>query len=152
MHFKNKHRYCSQFKWFIIALLIWSGQYSCIKVQLLFERESHKYVTQWFVPTAVLTLVSFASFWMKPKANRLKLLLVLLVVLYLHTIYINNKASTRVPYSTSNDRWLCACILFVVTTLVELIVVKVVDNLTNQKNGIDDNGKSNFNDKALTVI
>ena len=123
-----------------------------MRLDLNFRRESHKYVTQWFVPTALLTLVSFTSFWIKSKEIRLKFLLVTLVLLYLHTIYIKNQASTKVSFSTFIDHWLFACLMFVVAAVAELVVVRVVDGLTNQKNRKNDTENSNVDNKAAMVF
>ena len=79
-------------------------------------------------------------------------MLVTLVLLYLHTIYIKNQAAIRVYYSTSIDDWLCACLMFVVAAVAELVVVRVVDGLTNQKNRKDETENSNVEDKAAMVF
>ena len=115
---------------------------------MTFSRYSSRFVYQLFLPTAVLTLLSFASFWMKPKGCRIKFLAVSLLLLYLHTIYFNGNGSPKVSYTTSKDCWLSSCTLFVIAAIAEFVVVKLLGNLigkkTNDKlsNGTDDLQKS----------
>jgi len=112
-----------------------TGEYSCLKAAFQFERESHKYVCRWLLPTAVLTLIAFASFWIKPKkCCRVKLLAITLILLYLHIVYINNKESPQVSYSTAKDCWLSTCLLFVVMAFVEYGIVAILDRLNKQRN------------------
>ena len=118
-------------------------------MDMQFSRYSSRFVYQLFLPTAVLTLLSFASFWMKPKGCRIKFLLASLLLLYLHTVYFNGNGWPKALYTTTNkDYWLSSCTLFVIAAIAEFVVVKLLGNLigkkTNDKlsNGTDDLQKS----------
>lgn len=48
-------------KWFVI---FFSGEYSCLKVDLLFKREFSYYLIQIYIPCCMLVIVSWVSFWL----------------------------------------------------------------------------------------
>ncbi|CAG2108877.1 unnamed protein product, partial [Medioppia subpectinata] len=107
-----------------------TGEYSCIRADFHFRRESSKYGCQWFLPTAILTFIAFISFWLKPnKSTRIKLLVVTLIFLYLHILYINGKSSPAVSYHTAKDCWLSTCLVFVLAAFLEYGVVHLVHKL-----------------------
>lgn len=45
-----------------------SGEYSCLKVDLLFKREFSYYLIQIYIPCCMLVIVSWVSFWLDPNA------------------------------------------------------------------------------------
>ncbi|XP_054167792.1 glutamate-gated chloride channel-like [Oppia nitens] len=108
-----------------------TGNYSCIKTDLLFGRNAGKYGCQWFLPTAVLTFVSFVSFLFKPeKSTRVKFLLVTLLLLYVHIVYINSRSlANDINYNTAKDCWTSTCLVFVLATFVEYAVVLAIGKL-----------------------
>jgi len=129
-----------------------TGEYSCLKVDFQFKRESSKYICKWFAPTAVLTIISFLSFWLKPKSTRIKLLTVTLILLYLHILYINNKASPNTRYTNSMDRWLSTCLCYVVAAIVELAIVKVLDRIFTNRNSTEYLGLNVNSEKADVAV
>lgn len=40
------------------------GEYSCLKVDLLFKREFSYYLIQIYIPCCMLVIVSWVSFWL----------------------------------------------------------------------------------------
>lgn len=48
----------------ILHLLNISGEYSCLKVDLLFKREFSYYLIQIYIPCCMLVIVSWVSFWL----------------------------------------------------------------------------------------
>lgn len=108
------------------------------------KRQSSTYKTKWVVPTAVLTFLSFVSFWVKPnRPLRVGVLLTTAGALYLHVIYISSHSPT-IPYSNAKDCWLSACALFIMAALIEYVIVRLfnrnVGRVTNQEcKGIDHN-------------
>ena len=128
-----------------------SGEYSCLKADFVFKRESCKYIMQWLIPTALLTFISFASFWMKPKkCSRIKLLAIILGLLYLHIMYIN-KESPKVSYPTAKDCWLHTCLMFVLAAFVEYGIVIIVQKLNKQSNR-QQNGKSDPEEEGVVRV
>lgn len=45
-----------------------SGEYSCLKVDLLFKREFSYYLIQIYIPCCMLVIVSWVSFWLDQSA------------------------------------------------------------------------------------
>uniref|UniRef100_T1H4G8 Neurotransmitter-gated ion-channel transmembrane domain-containing protein n=1 Tax=Megaselia scalaris TaxID=36166 RepID=T1H4G8_MEGSC len=41
-----------------------TGEYSCLKVDLLFKREFSYYLIQIYIPCCMLVIVSWVSFWL----------------------------------------------------------------------------------------
>ena len=112
------------------------GEYSCLNVEFTVKRVSSKYVCQWLLPTAVLTFISFISFWMKPnKSLRIKFLIITFGLLYLHIIYINNKSTAQ--GSTATDSWLFTCILFVLSAFVEYGIIKIIEKFNKNKSKVN---------------
>ena len=102
------------------------GQYSCLKVLVHLRRLSFAYSLRWFVPTAVLTFLSFVSFWINQNILlRTAILFFSFVSFYLHVVYINTH-SPNIPYSNSRDCWLSACAIFIVAALVEYALVRMI--------------------------
>ena len=109
-------------------------------------------MSQWLLPTALLTFVSFASFWVKPeKCTRLKFLITIFVLLYLHILYINNKSSAKVSYSTASDCWFCTCIWFVVGAFVEYGIVTIVGKMCKQNKKENRLQNSSTNQEGDTI-
>lgn len=55
----NARQDCNSF--FSILL---TGEYSCLKVDLLFKREFSYYLIQIYIPCCMLVIVSWVSFWL----------------------------------------------------------------------------------------
>ena len=45
-----------------------AGEYSCLKVELIFKREFSYYLITIYVPCCMLVIVSWVSFWLDPNA------------------------------------------------------------------------------------
>lgn len=45
-----------------------TGEYSCLKVDLLFKREFSYYLIQIYIPCCMLVIVSWVSFWLDQSA------------------------------------------------------------------------------------
>lgn len=49
---------------FVVYFLSLTGEYSCLKVDLLFKREFSYYLIQIYIPCCMLVIVSWVSFWL----------------------------------------------------------------------------------------
>ena len=52
----------------IIILNLYTGEYSCLLMELTLKREFSYYMLTIYVPTCMLVIVSWFSFWIDPKA------------------------------------------------------------------------------------
>jgi Neurotransmitter-gated ion-channel transmembrane region len=48
----------------LLFLCVRAGEYSCLKVDLLFKREFSYYLIQIYIPCCMLVIVSWVSFWL----------------------------------------------------------------------------------------
>jgi len=104
-------------------------------VDFKFDRNSFRYITNWILPTAIITFISFVSFWLRrDKSARIITLVVTLLLLYLHIVVISYKLPS-VSYSTAMDCWTSTCLLFIIGAILEYGVVKSIDRckLCNNK-------------------
>jgi Neurotransmitter-gated ion-channel transmembrane region len=80
-----------------------TGEYSCLKVDLLFRRDFSYYLVQIYFPCAMLIIVSWFSFWLDPQAApaRVSLGITTLLTMATQTSSINNTlppvSYTKVP-------------------------------------------------------
>lgn len=68
------------------------GEYSCLKVNLLFKREFSYYLIQIYIPCCMLVIVSWVSFWLDASAvpARVSLGVTTLLTMATQTTGINN--------------------------------------------------------------
>ena len=52
----------------VLYLILISGEYSCLKVELIFKREFSYYLITIYVPCCMLVIVSWVSFWLDQNA------------------------------------------------------------------------------------
>ena len=73
-------------------LFIDTGEYSCLKVNLLFKREFSYYLIQIYIPCCMLVIVSWVSFWLDASAvpARVSLGVTTLLTMATQTTGINN--------------------------------------------------------------
>ena len=80
------------------------GEYSCLKVNLLFKREFSYYLIQIYIPCCMLVIVSWVSFWLDANAvpARVSLGVTTLLTMATQTTGINNSlppvSYTKVQY------------------------------------------------------
>ena len=96
----------------------WTGEYSCLRVDLIFKREFSYYLIQYYIPCCMLVIVSWVSFWLDQKAvpARVSLGVTTLLTMSTQTSSIN---STLPPVSyTKVNPWVSRCIPASVEMLV----------------------------------
>jgi glutamate receptor, anionic len=71
---------------------VFPGEYSCLKVNLLFKREFSYYLIQIYIPCCMLVIVSWVSFWLDSNAvpARVSLGVTTLLTMATQTTGINN--------------------------------------------------------------
>ena len=87
-------------------LYIFSGEYSCLTVDLTFKREFSYYLLTIYVPCCMLVIVSWVSFWLDPNAvpARVSLGVTTLLTMSTQTASINNSLPP-VAYTKAIDVW-----------------------------------------------
>ncbi|XP_035899422.1 glutamate-gated chloride channel isoform X1 [Anopheles stephensi] len=101
-----------------------AGEYSCLKVDLLFKREFSYYLIQIYIPCCMLVIVSWVSFWLDQGAvpARVSLGVTTLLTMATQTSGIN-ASLPPVSYTKAIDVWTGVCLTFVFGALLEFALV-----------------------------
>ncbi|XP_014597859.1 PREDICTED: glutamate-gated chloride channel isoform X3 [Polistes canadensis] len=101
-----------------------TGEYSCLKVDLLFKREFSYYLIQIYIPCCMLVIVSWVSFWLDQSAvpARVSLGVTTLLTMATQTSGIN-ASLPPVSYTKAIDIWTGVCLTFVFSALLEFALV-----------------------------
>jgi len=101
-----------------------TGEYSCLKVLLVFKREFSYYLLTIYVPSCMLVIVSWVSFWLDSKSvpARVSLGVTTLLTMSTQTAGVN-RSLPPVAYTKAIDVWSGACVVFVFSALLEFAFV-----------------------------
>ncbi|VDI27905.1 Hypothetical predicted protein, partial [Mytilus galloprovincialis] len=100
--------------------------FSCIQLNLHFERDIGYYMIQFFVPSMMIVLLYWVSFWLTIDAVPARISLGILTILTMTTQRSAGTASLpRVSYIKAIDVWMGACLVCVFAALLEFAFVKV---------------------------
>lgn len=125
------------------------GEYSCLKVDLVFKREFSYYLIQIYFPCIILVIVSWVSFWLDPSAIPARVSLGVTTLLTMATQISGINASLPpVSYIKAIDVWTESCLTFVFGALLEFALVNYASrsdayraqkraNQTLQRKGLD---------------
>ncbi|UYV71923.1 GLRA3 [Cordylochernes scorpioides] len=101
-----------------------TGDYSCLKVNLIFKREFSFYLIQIYIPCCMLVIVSWVSFWLDQKAIPARVSLGVTTLLTMATQISGINASLPpVSYTKAIDIWTGVCLTFVFSALLEFALV-----------------------------
>lgn len=101
-----------------------TGEYSCIKVNLVFRREFSYYLIQIYIPCIMLVIVSWVSFWLDPNSIPARVSLGVTTLLTMATQISGINASLPpVSYTKAIDVWTGVCLTFVFGALLEFALV-----------------------------
>ena len=103
---------------------MFEGEYSCLKVQLVFKREFSYYLITIYVPSCMLVIVSWVSFWLDSKSvpARVSLGVTTLLTMSTQTAGVN-RSLPPVAYIKAIDVWSGMCVLCVFSALLEFAFV-----------------------------
>ncbi|XP_006815537.2 glycine receptor subunit alpha-1-like [Saccoglossus kowalevskii] len=117
----------------------YTGTFSCIEATIKFNRALGYYWLSAFIPSILLVILSWVSFWINPQAAPARVSLGTTIVLTVTTQAIGVHASIpKVSYATAMDVWMLACLMFVVASLLQYAVVNFVltHKVDNAKNDL----------------
>ncbi|KAI0212671.1 Glycine receptor subunit alpha-2 [Lamellibrachia satsuma] len=104
-----------------------TGTFSCIYVSFSFERELQYYLVQTYVPTLLVVVLSWLSFWIDETAVPARVSLGILNVLTMTSqATAVNQQLPRVSYIKAIDVWMTMCLVFVFGALLEFSVVNML--------------------------
>ncbi|XP_022215777.1 glutamate-gated chloride channel isoform X4 [Drosophila obscura] len=114
-----------------------TGEYSCLKVDLLFKREFSYYLIQIYIPCCMLVIVSWVSFWLDQGAvpARVSLGVTTLLTMATQTSGIN-ASLPPVSYTKAIDVWTGVCLTFVFGALLEFALVNYASRSGSNKSNM----------------
>ena len=100
--------------------------YTCVKLEIHFDRAMGFYITQVYIPSVLIVILSWVSFWLDVEAVPARISLGLLTVLTMTTQSSGARASLpKVSYVKAIDVWMAVCLGFVFMALVQFAYVNV---------------------------
>ncbi|GAB6022237.1 hypothetical protein CHUAL_006368 [Chamberlinius hualienensis] len=111
-----------------------TGEYSCLKVDLMFKREFSYYLIQIYIPCCMLVIVSWVSFWLDQHATPARVSLGVTTLLTMATQTSGINASLPpVSYTKAIDVWTGVCLTFVFGALLEFALVNYAARSDQQR-------------------
>ncbi|XP_026572317.1 glycine receptor subunit alpha-4 [Pseudonaja textilis] len=104
-----------------------TGQFTCIEVKFRLERQMGYYLIQMYIPSLLIVILSWVSFWINMDAAPARVGLGITTVLTVTTQSAGSRASLpKVSYVKAIDIWMAVCLLFVFAALLEYAAVNFV--------------------------
>ncbi|XP_038050385.1 glycine receptor subunit alphaZ1-like [Patiria miniata] len=103
-----------------------NANFSCIQFSFTLVRELTFYIIQTYIPTSLLVLISWVSFWIDIGQAAARVSLGVTTVLTMTTTTVGYGAFAGLPkvsYTKAIDLWFDACLSFVIGSLFEYAVV-----------------------------
>jgi hypothetical protein len=98
-----------------------------LEIQFVLKRDIGYFLIQVYVPSMLIVILSWVSFWINVDASPARVSLGLLTVLTTTTMSGGARASLpKVSYIKAIDIWMISCLVFVFSSLIEYAVVNVL--------------------------
>ena len=111
-----------------------SGSFACIYSNIHFKRRFEYHLIQTYVPSTLIVMLSWVSFWIDTDAVPARISLGLLSVLTITTMASGTAARLpKVSYIKALDAWMVACLIFVFGALIEYSAVNVLSRRTKNQ-------------------
>ncbi|XP_078714160.1 glycine receptor subunit alphaZ1-like [Lampetra fluviatilis] len=109
------------------------GTFSCVKATFFLDRDMGYYLIQVYIPSCLLVIISWLSFWLNVEAAPARVGLGITTILTVTTQMTSaNAALPKVSYIKAIDVWMGACQVFVFSALLEFAAV----NMATRRHGI----------------
>ncbi|KAG8128504.1 hypothetical protein E2320_015338, partial [Naja naja] len=104
-----------------------TGKFTCIEARFHLERQMGYYLIQMYIPSLLIVILSWISFWINMDAAPARVGLGITTVLTMTTQSSGSRASLpKVSYVKAIDIWMAVCLLFVFSALLEYAAVNFV--------------------------
>ncbi|XP_043481584.1 glutamate-gated chloride channel isoform X14 [Leptopilina heterotoma] len=105
----------------------WRGNYSCLKVDLMFTRDRAFYFTTVFIPGIILVTSSFITFWLEWNAVPARVMIGVTTMLNFFTTSNGFRSTLPVVSNlTAMNVWDGVCMCFIYASLLEFVCVNYV--------------------------
>ncbi|XP_046441772.1 gamma-aminobutyric acid receptor exp-1-like isoform X2 [Daphnia pulex] len=124
-----------------------TGNFTCLEVVLSFRRRLGYYLFHTYIPTCLIVVMSWISFWIRPEAVPARVTLGVTSLLTLHTQHANSqKALPPVSYIKAIDVFMSGCTVFVFMSLMEYALVNILmgDIVDGEESALKKGMKSMF--------
>ena len=100
------------------------GSFTCLSVKFQLKRNIGFYMIQLYLPSVLIVILSWVSFWINIDSSPARVSLGLLTVLTLTTQSTSARNQLpRVSYIKAIDIWLSICLVFAFLSLIEYAIV-----------------------------
>ncbi|XP_045599157.1 glycine receptor subunit alpha-2 [Procambarus clarkii] len=104
-----------------------TGNFTCLEVVFRLKRRLGYYVFHTYIPTCLIVIMSWVSFWIKPEIAPARVTLGVTSLLTLFTQQAKSQASLPpVSYIKTIDIFMSSCTVFVFMALIEYAVVNII--------------------------
>ncbi|GIX89065.1 glycine receptor subunit alpha-3 [Caerostris darwini] len=104
-----------------------TGNFTCIEVIFTLKRRLGYYMFHTYIPTCLIVIMSWISFWIKPEAVPARVTLCVTSLLTLSTQHAQSqKALPPVSYIKAIDIFMSSCTVFVFASLMEYAMVNIL--------------------------
>ncbi|KAK8757928.1 hypothetical protein V5799_004440 [Amblyomma americanum] len=111
----------------VCTLKIESSNFTCIQLVFTLKRRLGYYMFHTYIPTCLIVIMSWISFWIKPEAVPARVTLCVTSLLTLSTQHAQSQKSLPpVSYIKAIDIFMSSCTVFVFASLMEYALVNIL--------------------------
>ncbi|GFS54900.1 glycine receptor subunit alpha-1 [Trichonephila inaurata madagascariensis] len=119
-----------------------TGNFTCIEVVFTLKRRLGYYMFHTYIPTCLIVIMSWISFWIKPEAVPARVTLCVTSLLTLSTQHAQSQKSLPpVSYIKAIDIFMSSCTVFVFASLMEYALVNILLGEGAEDGSSDEDGR-----------
>uniref|UniRef100_A0A0P5B4W1 Histamine-gated chloride channel subunit n=2 Tax=Daphnia magna TaxID=35525 RepID=A0A0P5B4W1_9CRUS len=104
-----------------------TGNFTCLEVVFVLKRRLGYYMFHTYIPTCLIVVMSWVSFWIKPEVAPARVTLGVTSLLTLSTQHAKSQAALPpVSYLKAVDAFMSTCTIFVFMALMEYCLVNII--------------------------
>ncbi|KAH1027390.1 glycine receptor subunit alpha-4 isoform X4 [Dendroctonus ponderosae] len=131
----------------------WRGNYSCLRVHLIFTRDRAFYFTTVFIPGIILVTSSFITFWLEWNAVPARVMIGVTTMLNFFTTSNGFRSTLPVVSNlTAMNVWDGVCMCFIYASLLEFVCVNYVGRKRPLHNVVYRPGENPFTQRLPAVL
>lgn len=129
---KSKMKNSFQFLSISFETFTGSGQFSCLRSEVRFDRNFGHFLVKTYVPSCIIVLTAIFGFWVPPSAYPQRVTLYMSAMIALFTMQIQNTNTIKPSYIVSIQIWMTSCVVFVFICLLEFLIASTIDMKNKQ--------------------
>ena len=107
----------------LIEVSLSSGNYSRLLLDVMFERKVGLYVIQFYLPMALMVMVSWLALWLKEVSSKIGVCMVSILSVIIIMMSIHSTIP-RISYLTAIDIYFYVCFLSILAILMESVMIQ----------------------------